>query len=255
MRCNDIRELFSEYYEGEGTSSGEVSAHLQECPACALEYEAFARLINEVRELPQPTLPVGFHETLMRGVKIAARKRRLPVYMPMVAAAAASILVIAIWVSGVFEVGTDYWATPMAVSAPAPPMPPGAPAPQEMDIFEPMTDAAPMMGDIPVAAAGAQADDGLMLHDGIFDTYAFEVFDLETLEITEHRHPAIERQQERFADPNYEWPDWLLPMPVALDYIPDEFIQQPPSPWPMVLVALFMVSGIIGTIYLNIRNR
>jgi anti-sigma factor RsiW len=95
MKCEDVRESFSEYYDGE--RDDKVAAHLKDCAACASEYESFCNLIDEIRALPEPQLPSGFFDDLMYVVK-KSQKKRGSFYAPYVLAAAASILLVMIWV-------------------------------------------------------------------------------------------------------------------------------------------------------------
>lgn len=100
MGCAEIRELFSEYFDGEVYD--DVLVHLQDCPACAAEFAKYCVLFNEVRVLPEPEPPAGFHEKLMMGIRGRGlrRRNRLARFHPFAVAAAASVLLVIIWFSG-----------------------------------------------------------------------------------------------------------------------------------------------------------
>ena len=67
MHCDDIRERWEDFWEGEG--SAEVREHLRECPGCARYYRDL-RLVRSGLRLwrreaaPEPSL--GFAERLVR---------------------------------------------------------------------------------------------------------------------------------------------------------------------------------------------
>jgi|GEM_PF-3661402 len=109
MNCDDVVALFSEYYDGEDfDASAEFSAHLLECLACAEEYKRYAQLMDEVKALPEPAMPVGFHAALMRRVRDTSARKRRGFYLPFVAAAAAAVFIVGFWFAGVFEFGGNY---------------------------------------------------------------------------------------------------------------------------------------------------
>ena len=122
MICKDIRELFSEYYDGytpDDGSQGEIShtqifAHLQECADCAAAYKEYAKLLDDVRAIPMPSPPPHFHEHLMQYVTTninrtqlggAAKRRKLPLFRSLspIVAVAASLIFAVVWVSGVLH--------------------------------------------------------------------------------------------------------------------------------------------------------
>ena len=116
MNCDDIRALFSEHFDNE---LDEVSAHLQNCAECAGEFEEYTRLLNQVRNLPEPDLPAGFHDALMRGVRTEARRKKRMAFMPFAMSAAASFLVGLLWFSGAFNFSNEnYDFVPVAMPAP-----------------------------------------------------------------------------------------------------------------------------------------
>ena len=121
LDCKNIRELFSEYYDGYKpgeVSLEEIDAHLDECEACAAAYEEYAQLLHDVGKLPMPEAPPGFHKNLMdyvnkneinkneanKNTKRPA-KRKTPIFLkvaPLIAVAASLIFAL-VWVSGVLD--------------------------------------------------------------------------------------------------------------------------------------------------------
>ncbi|MCL2199074.1 MAG: hypothetical protein FWB80_09140 [Defluviitaleaceae bacterium] len=91
---------FSSYYDGEADNAEEIAAHLADCSACAKEYDDFCKLMSEVRELPEPQLPSGFSDTLIRAVRrdsFARRRRnRRLTFGQFALAAAASVLFVVV---------------------------------------------------------------------------------------------------------------------------------------------------------------
>ena len=80
MDCKDIQAQFSEYYDGDAQASN-VHAHLTTCDSCASEYKKYSQLIDQVRALPSPEMPQGFHEKLMSY--IFSRKSTLTPIRPV----------------------------------------------------------------------------------------------------------------------------------------------------------------------------
>jgi len=91
MKCKQVQALFSEMYDAEirtnaitnGTGLPEeleeadaeaVSAHLKHCPDCMAEYVQYRALMDEVRALPVPDLPPGFHKTAMSRIRSQSRR-------------------------------------------------------------------------------------------------------------------------------------------------------------------------------------
>ena len=126
MNCDDIRELFSDYYDGED-DTGEVAAHLLSCAACADEYQTFAALFDEMKNMPMPELPAGFHQRLMHGVNKEARRKKYVRYMPFAVSMAASILVALFWFAPMFGDGEGDFAVAAPASAPMVAAPASAP--------------------------------------------------------------------------------------------------------------------------------
>ena len=105
MNCDDIRGLFSEYYDG-GETDACLTEHFKECLDCASEYDKYRRLIDEVRNLPEPELPPDFHENMMAAVRKHAAKNKQARNPRRYALVAAAILWAVAWISGGFWV--DY---------------------------------------------------------------------------------------------------------------------------------------------------
>ncbi|MCL2528213.1 MAG: hypothetical protein FWE42_07305 [Defluviitaleaceae bacterium] len=69
MRCAVVQELFSEIYDGMAEGQALLEKHLQNCPTCAAEYEGYKQMLDELRQIPMPELPVGFHESMMEKIR------------------------------------------------------------------------------------------------------------------------------------------------------------------------------------------
>jgi len=69
MRCEAVRELFSEIYDKAAEGQGLLEEHLQNCTACMEEFQAYSQMLNELRHLPIPELPPGFHEAAMNKIQ------------------------------------------------------------------------------------------------------------------------------------------------------------------------------------------
>lgn len=72
MRCQDVQGLFSEIYDGIAAEQAILVKHLQECSTCAAEYESYCRLLNELKQLPEPEIPPNFHEIMMAKIREVA---------------------------------------------------------------------------------------------------------------------------------------------------------------------------------------
>jgi len=104
MTCKDIQAKFSEYYDT-GDVLLDVAEHLKKCQNCAAEYNEYAKLFNQVRNLPEPALPENFHNDLMNYV----HKNKQPIHklkpvarwnVAFSAVAAAAIVLFFIWFAG-----------------------------------------------------------------------------------------------------------------------------------------------------------
>ena len=69
MRCEDVKGLFSEIYDGVANEQAAALSHIENCPECKAEYESYSQLFNEIKELPEPELPLGFHEFVMEKIQ------------------------------------------------------------------------------------------------------------------------------------------------------------------------------------------
>jgi hypothetical protein len=106
MNCNEIRELFSEYYDSECGVSDAVTAHLKICEDCVDGYAAYKNLFDEIRAIPQPELPDGFHEKMMAAVKSAKNKKdsfsmNARVWIKAGSVMAAGIIIFSLLASGI----------------------------------------------------------------------------------------------------------------------------------------------------------
>ena len=128
MRCAQVQELFSEIYDG--IAEAGAAGHLLDCPACAAEYKRYSRLLDELRQLPEPELPAGFHEAMMDKIReIALSDKAAPHELKVITgnrknaaptrqatkkaasisrrwagvAAAACVLLISLWAVRVFD--------------------------------------------------------------------------------------------------------------------------------------------------------
>ena len=104
MDCKKMRSMFSEIYDAiqeEYPLDGAVINHLNSCPACVAEFDAYSNVINEVRGLPEPELPQDFHHMLVEYVKRNRRQKQATLaWVTPIVSAAASIIFAVIWVVG-----------------------------------------------------------------------------------------------------------------------------------------------------------
>jgi len=109
--CNDIQSLFSEFYDD---NNDEVAKHLNTCIECKNEFEKYAQLMDEVRNLPIPEPPKDFHLRLMSGVRnnknhqkrLEQERRKISFqrrFSFATTAVAACFLMAVIWFGGFFE--------------------------------------------------------------------------------------------------------------------------------------------------------
>ena len=112
MKCEDVRDLFSEFYDGETEQASEIALHFDGCSVCKNEFDSYSRLLVEVTNLDEPDVPEGFHSALVsyadgfyRGRKrhISLTSHRFASVFGSLAAAAAAVLIV--WFSGVFDTG------------------------------------------------------------------------------------------------------------------------------------------------------
>ena len=125
MRCIDVQAQFSEIYDGVAERQAVLAKHLINCPVCAAEYESYSQLLNDVKFLPEPELPEGFHDTIMSKISAIAppsdhaideiiqglnrRKNRVPqrrrntTFARWAGVAAACLLMVSLWAANSFE--------------------------------------------------------------------------------------------------------------------------------------------------------
>ncbi|MCL2365033.1 MAG: hypothetical protein FWC71_10275 [Defluviitaleaceae bacterium] len=89
-------ESFSERYDNEmsGTAQGTL-----DCASCARAYKAYKRVLDEVRNLPAPNVPIDFHARVMKVVRNeqqAARRIRTGHFMRWAGLAAACFIFAAV---------------------------------------------------------------------------------------------------------------------------------------------------------------
>ena len=102
MKCEEIKELLSEYVDGElsAADAASVEQHLAGCDACRAELEALRQTAALVRSLPRADAPEGLTRSVTESVgkQVAGRKRAAVLRWTGVggwlAAAAALIIVI-----------------------------------------------------------------------------------------------------------------------------------------------------------------
>ena len=121
LNCKDVQALFSDYYDDSKlvrnsapTPRTAFEAHLKECAACAAEYEKYAQLLDDVRNLPEPEMPWGFHESLVAYVEAHTARKKWSVFrsVPQWAAVAASLVAVFMWGLVAFApTGTDDYST------------------------------------------------------------------------------------------------------------------------------------------------
>ncbi|MCL2360998.1 MAG: hypothetical protein FWC73_04185 [Defluviitaleaceae bacterium] len=144
MRCAEVQGLFSEIYDNRAEDQALLISHIENCSDCTNEYRAYSQLLDELRQLPEPDLPEGFHETAMDNIRAlmqftpqreVRRSRRNTKTAGFAArrwagiAVVACLLLMSLWAVRVFNFGQRHddfeYAAPqaaadMAVTAPAP---------------------------------------------------------------------------------------------------------------------------------------
>ena len=133
--CNDLdikNELFSKRYDHEldGAAAGTF-----DCKACACAYAEYKRVMDEVRNLPAPNVPIDFHARVMKAVRgekeTASRIRTGRITRWAGLAAACFILSVVVWLGAPGESAGEPaygdnagWITPeatvMQITAPVP---------------------------------------------------------------------------------------------------------------------------------------
>lgn len=135
MRCEEVRELFTDHVEGdlpEGQRAA-VLEHLEQCPACAQELRAFDHAVVAARSLPLADPPAHLRERIREAIYAAAadapalsearaeRKRRVRVWLGagIGAAAAAAVLVLVVVCVQPFGGGARLAQAPESMGEPA----------------------------------------------------------------------------------------------------------------------------------------
>ncbi|MFZ5645448.1 MAG: anti-sigma factor family protein [Bacillota bacterium] len=106
MRCHEVQEMLSAYFDGmlDPSAKNAVDLHLEGCAACRIELEDLSFVVGLVRELPLVDPPAEFGESLrsrveaLRPVKTRGflQKIALGRWSRVVAVAASFLLVIGI---------------------------------------------------------------------------------------------------------------------------------------------------------------
>ncbi len=109
MNCPEVREAFSDLYDGalSGTSLADVGRHLDDCPACRAEWEAFRRAMEALNGLADEEPSRDFAARVMARIEAprwwqrAAAALLLPlrVKLPIHAAALVLLGLAGLWVS------------------------------------------------------------------------------------------------------------------------------------------------------------
>lgn len=84
MNCNEARELFSPWLDGEMTKQEQdlFQLHLQQCTSCRLEFEQWENIALALRELGRTELaaPIDFSSTVMQLINQEQAIESRPVY-------------------------------------------------------------------------------------------------------------------------------------------------------------------------------
>jgi hypothetical protein len=77
MNCHECQELVQERLDGRVIAeSAELDAHLSQCATCREQHAAALRLLEGLKEMPKPTVPFGFAQSLADAVISDRRQRR-----------------------------------------------------------------------------------------------------------------------------------------------------------------------------------
>ena len=232
MSCKEIQALFSEYFDlvnfdGDTDDISDdslacsiyekVSKHLDACPICAKEYEAYAQMLTAIRNITAPEPPRGFHQGLMSHVRsqvkkqaVERRRKRRMAYRSFAVAAAASIIFAAIWLGGNFS--------PVNINiSETPPVPQAAGgAPQMYHNVETHISA-----DMPMAAAAPLPQYAEMFGDETFATEADGGFFDQSLPFA---MAADGLPEQSFAPDGYaRWSQPVESQPEVWDYNQESF--------------------------------
>lgn len=101
--CGRARELFGSYWDDETTRAERewLESHFATCPQCRSSYEALARTLGAVAELPRAEAPADFADRVLAATRRASPARDVifvretPTWIPLTAAAAVALLAVA----------------------------------------------------------------------------------------------------------------------------------------------------------------
>ena len=68
MQCRKVLSLLPRFIENDFTDeeSGEISAHLEGCDRCKLEWQAMVNLLESLENCPVVEVPASFKEAVMK---------------------------------------------------------------------------------------------------------------------------------------------------------------------------------------------
>ena len=110
MKCEDARDLFSEYYDDKTSLADDFTMHLESCPECNKEFEEFRTLLVTLANIEEPDVPDGLRTELVsytdgfykgRRRHISITTHRFTSMFGSIAAAAAAVLIV--WFTGAFD--------------------------------------------------------------------------------------------------------------------------------------------------------
>lgn len=109
--CEETRASFSDRYDG----TGDIPA--SECESCEREYAQYKQIMDEIRALPEPDIPLHFRTRVMQAVnKKRLMGRRIRASWATLAAAC-FVMAVLFWV-GLFDSLPLADALPLTVSLP-----------------------------------------------------------------------------------------------------------------------------------------
>ncbi len=181
--CGRARDLFGAYWDDEVTQAERewLEAHFQTCAACRGEYEQFARTLEAVGTLPRVEAAPDLAPRALEAARRAGRApdvifvRETPRWVPVTAAAAAVVLVVAM-------VSPYLARTPAGLTAGG-----GSPVPQARLVATRAADGAPG-GRGSLASSGAATTATL---DSLFDHSEDVDFVLDPVSVREGRARTV----------------------------------------------------------------
>jgi len=86
MNCERVQDLFSALYDDAlaAQDAVDVQAHMQTCAACTDAYAHYVKILEEIRDLPEPTLPPMWHDQVMVMVRAEIRVEAVRGHRPAV---------------------------------------------------------------------------------------------------------------------------------------------------------------------------